>query len=158
MKTSLFLKISYLFSMLYSVFFSPWYSTAFHILGNLFIFSAMFLYSFLKISSVRHKVRFALFTVASLANETLLFHSVCMHAQSLQSCPTLVTLWIVARQAPLSMGSFRQEYWSGLHVLLQGTFPAQGWNLYLMSPALAGGFFTTSATWEAPNTELFTAK
>ena len=43
-------------------------------------------------------------------------------------------------------------------VLLQGTFPAQGWNLYLMSPALAGGFFTASATWEAPNTELFIAK
>ena len=40
----------------------------------------MFLCSFLKISSVRQKVRFALFTVASLANETLLFHSVCVHA------------------------------------------------------------------------------
>ena len=25
-----------------------------------------------------------------------------------------VTLWIVARQAPLSMGSSRQEYWNGL--------------------------------------------
>ena len=25
-----------------------------------------------------------------------------------------VTLWAVARQVPLSMGFFRQEYWSGL--------------------------------------------
>ena len=25
-----------------------------------------------------------------------------------------VTLWIIARQALLSMGFFRQEYWSGL--------------------------------------------
>ena len=25
-----------------------------------------------------------------------------------------VTLWTVAHQAPLSMGFFRQEYWSGL--------------------------------------------
>ena len=29
-------------------------------------------------------------------------------------CPTLVTPWIVACQAPLSMGFSRQEYWSGL--------------------------------------------
>ena len=38
----------------------------------------------------------------------------------------------------------------GCHVLLQGTFQTQGLNLWLlMSPALVGGFFTTSATWEA---------
>ena len=30
------------------------------------------------------------------------------------SCPTLVTLWTVACQAPLSMGFSRQEFWSGL--------------------------------------------
>ena len=29
-------------------------------------------------------------------------------------CPTLVIPWIVARQAPLSMGPSRQEYWRGL--------------------------------------------
>ena len=37
----------------------------------------------------------------------------------------------------------------GCHALLQGIFPTQGWNLSLMSPALAGGFFTTSTTQEA---------
>ena len=31
-----------------------------------------------------------------------------------KSCPTLVTPWTVARQAPLSMGFSRQKYWSGL--------------------------------------------
>ena len=31
-----------------------------------------------------------------------------------QSCPVLCNLWTVARQAPLSMGFSRQEYWSGL--------------------------------------------
>ena len=31
-------------------------------------------------------------------------------------------------QALLSMGLSRQEYWSGLHFLLQGIFPAQGLN------------------------------
>ena len=31
-----------------------------------------------------------------------------------KSCPTLATPWTVARQAPLSMGLSRQEYWRGL--------------------------------------------
>ena len=31
-----------------------------------------------------------------------------------KSCLTLAILWIVACQAPLSMGFSRQEYWSGL--------------------------------------------
>ena len=31
------------------------------------------------------------------------------------------TLWAVARQAPLSMGFYRQEHWSGLPCLLQKT-------------------------------------
>ena len=31
-----------------------------------------------------------------------------------KSCPTLVTPWAVAHQAPLSTGFSRQEYWSGL--------------------------------------------
>ena len=36
------------------------------------------------------------------------------------------------------------------HALLQGIFPTQGLNPHLLtSPTLAGGFFTTSATWEA---------
>jgi len=31
-----------------------------------------------------------------------------------QSCPTLVTPWTAAYQAPPSMGFSRQEYWSGM--------------------------------------------
>ena len=31
-----------------------------------------------------------------------------------KSCLTLATPWTVARQAPLSMGFSRQEYWSGV--------------------------------------------
>ena len=38
----------------------------------------------------------------------------------------------------------------GCHALLQGIFPIQGSNPHLLNlPALAGGFFTTSTTWEA---------
>ena len=39
-----------------------------------------------------------------------------------------VTLWTAARQAPLSVGLSRQEYWSGCPFLLQGIFPTQGPN------------------------------
>ena len=58
-------------------------------------------------------------------------------------------LWTVARQAPLSMGFSRQEYWRGCHALLQGIIQTQGSNSALMSPALAGGFFATRAIWGA---------
>ena len=37
-----------------------------------------------------------------------------LSAQSLQSCWTLCPPCMVTRQAPLSMGFLRQEYWSGL--------------------------------------------
>ena len=37
-----------------------------------------------------------------------------------------VTTWTVARQAPLSMGCFRQEYWSGLPFPSPGDLPNPG--------------------------------
>ena len=40
--------------------------------------------------------------------------------------------WIVARQAPLSMGFSRQEYWSGLPFPSPGIFPTQGLNQHLL--------------------------
>ena len=56
-----------------------------------------------------------------------MYHSdVHMRAKLLQLCQTLVTLWTVACQAPLSMGFSRQEYWSGLCALLQRIFLTQG--------------------------------
>ena len=36
-----------------------------------------------------------------------------------------VTPWTLDCQVSLSMGFFRQEYWSGHHFLLQGIFPTQ---------------------------------
>ena len=43
-----------------------------------------------------------------------------------------------------------QEFWSGLLFPTPGYLPDSGAEpATLMSPALAGGFFTTSATWEA---------
>ena len=60
-----------------------------------------------------------------------------------------VTLWTVAYQVPLSMGFSRQEYWRGLLFPPPGDLPHLGIKpSSLMSPALAGRFFTTSAIWE----------
>ena len=48
------------------------------------------------------------------------------------------------------MGFSRQEYWSGLPFPSPGDHPSQGIEpAFPESPALAGGFFTASATWEA---------
>ena len=58
-----------------------------------------------------------------------------------------VTPWTVARQAPLSMG-FSRQCWSGVLCPPSGREQTP----VSLSPALAGGLFTTSATWEAPPT------
>ena len=59
-------------------------------------------------------------------------------------------LWTAALPAPLSMGFSKQEHWSALPCALPGDLPDPGIKLAsLTSPALAGGFFTSSATWEA---------
>ena len=61
-----------------------------------------------------------------------------------KSCPTLAIPWTVARQAPLSMGFSRQEYWSGWPFPPPGDLPDQGIKpVSPASPALAGRFFTT---------------
>ena len=60
------------------------------------------------------------------------------------------TPWTIGPQAPLSMEFSRQEYRSGLPCPPPGHLPNPGIKpASLMSPALAGGFFTISATWEA---------
>ena len=54
-------------------------------------------------------------------------------------------------QVALSKGFCRQEYWSELPCPPSGDLPDPVIEpTSLMSPALAGGLFTTSATWEAP--------
>ena len=65
------------------------------------------------------------------------------------------TLWTVACRDPPSMGLSRQEYWSELPGPPPGDLPNPGIQpASLKSPALAGGFFTTIATWEAPQVDL----
>ena len=61
---------------------------------------------------------------------------------------SLRTPWTVACQAPLSVGSPKQECWSGLPFSSPGDLPDPGIKpASLVSPALADWFFITSATW-----------
>ena len=60
----------------------------------------------------------------------------------MKSCPTLfATPWTVAHQTPLSMGFFRQEYWSGLLLPSPGDLPDP--RMEPVSPALADKLFIT---------------
>ena len=70
------------------------------------------------------------------------------------------SLWPhVARQAPLSIGFSRQEYWSGLPCPSPGDLPDPGIEpMSLISPALASRFFTISATWKAPTSSQWASK
>ena len=66
----------------------------------------------------------------------------CMLSHSVVS--DSATLWTVVHQAPLPIRFFQQEYWSGLpypspeDIPVPGIIPAS-----LVSPASAGGFFTS---------------
>ena len=58
-------------------------------------------------------------------NEIMPFAATCVSGSVVSDSATPQT---VARQASLSMGFSRQEYWSGLLSLLQRIFPTQGLN------------------------------
>ena len=72
--------------------------------------------------------------------------SVCICVLSLFSAP-----WTVAHQDPLPMEFSSQEYWRRFPFPTPGDLPDPGIQpgSISVSPALPGGFFTTSITWEA---------
>ena len=82
------------------------------------------------------------------AREPALWPLASVHAKSSQSCPTLCgPMDTIARQAPLSTGFSRQQYWSELPWPPPGDLRNPGIEpASLMSPTLAGRFFSTSAT------------
>ena len=92
--------------------------------------------------------------ISAIASHTWVIQSLnrylCVHAKSLQSCPTLCDTMNCSPSA------------NSVHVILharilecvampstRGSCQPRIESTSLMSPALAGGFFTTSATWEA---------
>ena len=80
-------------------------------------------------------------------NSSLLLSAVLNHFSRVQ---LFAMLWTVARQAFLSRGFSRQEYWSELPFPTPGDLPDLGIEPASLSfPALTGRFFTSSTTWEA---------
>ena len=50
----------------------------------------------------------------------------CLSVLVTQSCRLIATPWTVARQAPLSVKFYRQDYWSGLPFSSPGDLPDPG--------------------------------
>ena len=71
-----------------------------------------------------------------------------MHAQSFSHVRLFATPRTSASQAPLSMEFSRQEYWNGMPCPPPDLPDPEIEPVSLLSPALAGEFFTTSATWK----------
>ena len=81
-----------------------------------------------------------------LANKAVLskFICVCVCVSVLSHVRLFAIPGTVAHQAPLFMGFPRQEHWSGLPFPPPGDLPDPGTeHKSLVSPALAGGLFTT---------------
>ena len=79
-------------------------------------------------------------------------HEACVCVRSVVS-DSFATPGTVALQASLPTGFSRQEYCSGLPFPSPGDLPDPGIEPVSLvapaAPALAGGFFTASSTWEA---------
>ena len=71
----------------------------------------------------------------------------CVCAQSLSRVQLFVIPWTVSCHAPVAMGFSRQEYWSGLPFPPPEALPDLGMEtMFLVSPGLAGGFFSKPRT------------
>ena len=77
----------------------------------------------------------------------------CMHAKSLQSCLTLCNPMDCSLPGSFVHGIPGKNTGVNCLVILQRNLPDPGTEPSpLVSPALEGGFFTPSATWEAHST------
>ena len=87
-------------------------------------------------------------------NSKQILNSVIVPSFPIVCAPSCLTLRDPIDCSPPSCsvhGFPRQEYWSGLPFPSSGDLPDPGIKpTSHMSPALAGGFFTISTTWEAP--------
>ena len=80
----------------------------------------------------------------------------CAGLSRLSRVRPCVTPWTVAPlQAPLSMGSSRQECWSGLPCLPPGDLPDPGIALVSSVSCTRSELFITSVTWESPGCARF---
>ena len=94
----------------------------------------------------------------SFQSSVIRYKETCVCVVCVCVCVCQVTLvlsdsvipWTVTLQASMSMGFSRQECWSGLPCPPSEDLPNPGIEpAFPVSPALAGGLFTASTTWEA---------
>ena len=84
-----------------------------------------FLFQLYKICDIFISVSVTILFLPFLTLLSLNFSFIALR-ESTKSCLTPVTPWIVAYQAPLSMGFSRQEYWSALSFPSPGDLPDLG--------------------------------
>ena len=79
-----------------------------------------------------------------------------MKVKLLSRVQLFVTPWTVARQAPLSMGFSRQEYWNRLPFPSPVDLPDPGREpTSLAPPALVGRFFTTKSSMDDKTSQIW---
>ena len=83
------------------------------------------------LEQIFQQIKTHIYTYFEIHGFILIYMHECMLSRL--SCVCLfATLWTVARQAPLSIGLSRQEYWRRLPCPLQGIFLTQGSNQHLL--------------------------
>ena len=89
-------------------------------------------------------------TLKVLHHGFMISSSVCVHAQLLSRGWLCETPWTAGRQWLLSMEFSRQDYWIRMSFPPPGHLPNPGTEpKSLVSPALAGRFFTTEQSWKS---------
>ena len=81
--------------------------------------------------------------------------SICCCCSVASFVSNFVTPWTVARQAPLSVGFFRQDYWSGLPCPPPGDLPNPGTEpMSPVSPALQEDSLSTEPPGKLQNVNI----
>ena len=105
-------------------------------------FKIMILYKYMLRNGVARSYHSSIFTFQR--NLHTAFHSACLHAKSLHSCPTLCDFMDCGpRGSSVHGDSLGKNTEVGCHALLQGIFPTQRSDSCLTSFALPWGFLTT---------------
>ena len=106
-----------------------------------------------KINRINSRQKVNLFPLVDTKTSQSIFHLFCCSLAQL----CLILCDPMNCSPPVEFS--KQKYWSGLPFPTSGTLPYPRMEPgYPVSPTLVGGFFTTTATWEAPNRARATLK
>ena len=129
-----------------------WMSLSMCVNTNMFVFGLNLLLCCLEFLHLFHKSYYFFLIQFSSGVGINVILALCMRAKLLQSCPILCDSLDYGPQGSSVHGILqaRTMKWVAMSPS-RGSSQLSNWThiFCLMSPALAGGFFTTSATWEA---------